>query len=302
MVKPGLARRRLLPPVPAVHALDLFRLHRDVSLLLSSVVPVLEGAVTFLLAYMTSADDGLGKRCRHEDGLNADFAARGVSSPRRRKGMQSESLFARTPVLLQRHRESVSVEKRKRRIRNRICGFVSLSFLILAGVRDHRLSCRVSRVAVSSPPVVTPTGDGVCLLTGPSTSPENSLPPVKNRPVSARDATAAEKAPDDDLLEIPVGKAPEKGALVKKRPPEKAPEFLFPFVSMSPAMGERCTLHPRVVEPLPCSSLSFLVLFFVVVVIVAIAANGVVVLGAEVSLSRLPTHKIPTGFRTTPKF
>lgn len=38
-----------------------FCVDRDVSLLMSSVVPVLEGAVTFFLSYMTFADDGKGK-------------------------------------------------------------------------------------------------------------------------------------------------------------------------------------------------------------------------------------------------
>lgn len=48
--------------VPSLHP---FAPGRDVSLLLASVVPVLEGAVLFFLEYMVLADDGLGgcRRC-----------------------------------------------------------------------------------------------------------------------------------------------------------------------------------------------------------------------------------------------
>lgn len=87
------------------------------------------------------------------------------------------------------------------------------------------------------------TGDGACLLTGPSTSPENSLPSVKNRPVPDKDAvTSPETARgEDDLYDDLLEKVPDKKAGPKKPPPppkKKPPEFLFPFVSMSPAMGK----------------------------------------------------------------
>ncbi|CAM9849542.1 unnamed protein product [Pylaiella littoralis] len=44
----------------ALHLWEAYEFTRDASLLLSSVVPVLEGAVTFFLEYMVLADDGLG--------------------------------------------------------------------------------------------------------------------------------------------------------------------------------------------------------------------------------------------------
>lgn len=50
-------------PLPELHCFTRVAFlvcSRDPSLLLSSVVPVLEGAVTFFLDYMVEADDGLG--------------------------------------------------------------------------------------------------------------------------------------------------------------------------------------------------------------------------------------------------
>lgn len=100
------------------------------------------------------------------------------------------------------------------------------------------------------------TGDGACLLTGPSTSPENSLPSVKNRPLPDKDAvTSPETARgEDDLYDDPLEKVPDKKVGPKKPPPprkKKPPELLFPFVSMSPAMGKStraslCLVHVMV--------------------------------------------------------
>ncbi|CAM9542640.1 unnamed protein product [Ectocarpus sp. 8 AP-2014] len=70
-------------------------------------------------------------------------------------------------------------------------------------------------------------GDGTCLLTGPSTSPENSLPAVKNV-LQNRPPPAAAEGKDRRALAAKSGKA-----VPKPKPP---PELLFPFVAMSPAI------------------------------------------------------------------
>lgn len=72
------------------------------------------------------------------------------------------------------------------------------------------------------------TGDGTCLLTGPSTSPENSLPAVKNLLMNG----------------LPPPTADEEGELAPKlrrsrpSPRKLPPTVIFPFVAMSPAIGE----------------------------------------------------------------
>ncbi|CAM9315795.1 unnamed protein product [Scytosiphon promiscuus] len=70
-------------------------------------------------------------------------------------------------------------------------------------------------------------GDGTCLLTGPSTSPENSLPAVKNVLKNGLPPPEAEEQHDAP----PKAKGPQTPA--KKKAP---PEVLFPFVAMSPAI------------------------------------------------------------------
>eukprot|EP00903_Cladosiphon_okamuranus_P014186 g13181.t3 len=65
-------------------------------------------------------------------------------------------------------------------------------------------------------------GDGTCLLTGPSTSPENSLPAVKNLVKHG--------------LEPPVTEKLTSKTGTNKAAPKKPPAVIFPFVAMSPAI------------------------------------------------------------------
>lgn len=71
------------------------------------------------------------------------------------------------------------------------------------------------------------TGDGTCLLTGPSTSPENNLPAVKN---VLKNSLPPPTAEEEKLASI----------MQRSRPAQKksSPAVMFPFVAMSPAIGE----------------------------------------------------------------
>lgn len=94
------------------------------------------------------------------------------------------------------------------------------------------------------------TGDGTCLLTGPSTSPENSLPAVKNVLKNGLPPQTPEK------------KVPPKQKAEREKPP---PDVVFPFIAMSPAIGKHesrtCFLMSLVFN----SSLWSLGLFFSIV-------------------------------------
>ncbi|CAN0447568.1 unnamed protein product, partial [Laminaria digitata] len=100
-------------------------------------------------------------------------------------------------------------------------------------------------------------GDGVCLLTGPSTSPENSLPAVRNILSAARNVAATtSNKPSHDTVELPPppaelsegmsqgGEGGGEGQRERERQRAKGksaaktrpPKFVFPFASMSPAM------------------------------------------------------------------
>lgn len=82
-------------------------------------------------------------------------------------------------------------------------------------------------------------GAGKCLLTGPSTSPENSLPKIiMAHPLEDEDLEHQEKYSGPRQGEKRRGEGVPQGGATRRKP--QRPQFLFPFVTMSPAMGEIC--------------------------------------------------------------
>lgn len=80
-------------------------------------------------------------------------------------------------------------------------------------------------------------GAGKCLLTGPSTSPENSLPAIGiAHSLEDEDLEQKEKDSEPQQPENPEKEGVPKGGATRRKP--QRPQFLFPFVAMSPAMGE----------------------------------------------------------------
>lgn len=80
-------------------------------------------------------------------------------------------------------------------------------------------------------------GAGKCLLTGPSTSPENSLPKIGiTHSLEDDDLEHQEKDSEPRQGEKPRGAGVPQGGATRRKP--QRPQFLFPFVAMSPAMGE----------------------------------------------------------------
>lgn len=99
----------------------------------------------------------------------------------------------------------------------------------------------------------------MCLLTGPSTSPENSLPAIRNIITAVRNVgMTTPNVPNPDAVEVPppladlsegmsqAGQGNREGegrrAKGKPAPKSRPPKFVFPFASMSPAMGEQALI------------------------------------------------------------